>query len=101
MSARLSALERNFELIDGELAVTQAAVDQERRDRMEADTIEGSARESSIQSLDRRLEETSTGSFTFSLFGVVWLAVGLALSSTSVEVARWMARLAKWTAWTW
>jgi len=98
---RLHALEENFRHIDKELGQAHAAVDQERRDRTDSVKTEAAAREQADQDLLAKVREVSTGSFTFSLFGVSWLAAGLVLSSTSVEVAKWIGRLAKWTGWTW
>jgi hypothetical protein len=43
--------------------------------------------------LHKKLTELATGSYSFSMFGVVWLAVGLVLSSASPELARWIGML--------
>jgi hypothetical protein len=101
IETRVKALETNLGRIDEELGQVHRAVDSERTARTQALQAETDARTQADARLDRTLEEISTGSLTFSLFGVVWLAVGLVLSSTSVEVAKWMAKLARWTGWLW
>jgi hypothetical protein len=101
VDARLSALEQNFARLDQELGQTQKDLDAERSARTEAVKAEESARSQADRAIEEKVAKVTAGSFTFSLFGAVWLTVGLVLSSTSVETSKWIAALAKLTGWHW
>lgn len=96
---RVKALEANLHHVDTDLADLQQRVSVEGRDREAADRQERAAREAADKALEQKMTQAATGSFTFSLFGVVWLAIGLVLSSTSVETAKWVPRLGKALGW--
>lgn len=51
-----------------------------------------SPRNSYAHKLRADMVEQATGSYSFSMFGVVWLLVGLVLSTGSQELARWFGR---------
>jgi hypothetical protein len=98
---RLKALEQNFKHLDQELGQVEMAVHEERALRAAAIKQEAQTRTQADDAISKKLEDVATGSFTFSLFGVIWLAIGMVLGSTSTELAKWIGKLAHWTRWTW
>ena len=62
----------------------------DRLERQQAVAIEAAERAQGHSNLADRLKKATTESIPFSLFGLLWLAVGVFLSSTSMEVACWM-----------
>ena len=87
---RLSALEQHAHALRVELDSVRGTVEAERRERQQAAAIEAAERSRSHSDLANQLKKATTESIPFSLFGLLWLALGVVLSSTSPEVACWM-----------
>ena len=90
VEVRLSALEQHAHALMVELDSVRGTVEAERRERQQAVAIETAERSRGHSDLADQLKKATTESIPFSLFGLLWLAVGVFLSSTSTEVACWM-----------
>lgn len=88
--ARISALEQHAHHLMVELDRVWGTVAADRLERQQAVAIEAAERAQGHSNLADRLKKATTESIPFSLFGLLWLAVGVFLSSTSMEVACWM-----------
>lgn len=89
---RIRSIERNFELLDRTVITLQQEFDKAERSRTQAQKEERAARIAELRSLNEKLELTETGGLDISLGGLVWLAVGLILSTASPELATWFGR---------
>ncbi len=90
LEERLVAVERNLQYIDQDVRQVERELREESHTRAEADRAETSARTSADESLGRQLAEAAAGSVHFSMFGLVWLAVGMVLSTIAPELAKWL-----------
>lgn len=86
---RLTTAEKNIKFIDDDLGRVESALDAERRAREIAVRDEKDERIQAIDSIKNAMKEAAAKTLPFSMFGVVWLALGVFLSSTSVELERW------------
>jgi hypothetical protein len=83
---RVLALEANVKDINERVNTALRELDQEVRVRSEDIKIERSKRETAIAEVHRKLETAETGGLHISAVGVVWLAVGLTMSTIPVEL---------------
>ena len=90
VEVRLFGLEQHAHALMVELDSVRGTVEAERRERQQAAAIEAAERSRGHSDLADQLTKATTESIPFSLFGLLWLAVGVFLSSTSTEVACWM-----------
>lgn len=90
LEQRIAAAEENIELIDKDLYTVQRRLEAEERARQLAVESEKDERVNGLQALRRAIDQETAQALPFSLFGVTWLALGLILSSTSVELAKWL-----------
>ena len=88
---RLASLEKNVGYIDTELAQSQAAISHETSERTAALRDETAARQAEDRRISQQLEQVSTGSISFSYFGVLWLAMGVLVATASPEIFRWFS----------
>ena len=84
---RLSALEKNIQLIHERISATQQEMDAELKKAADALKNEKQVRESEDQGIRTKLEATSTGGVHISAIGALWLFVGVSVSTASVEIA--------------
>ena len=83
---RVSALEANVKDVNDRVNTALRELDQEVRTRGEAVKTERSERQHAIQQVERKMEAVETGGLSLSAVGIVWLAVGLTLSTIPVEL---------------
>jgi len=91
----LAAVERNIKFIDDDLGKVESALDAERRAREIAVRDEKDERVQAVESVKNSIKEATAKTLPFSMFGVIWLALGVFLSGTSPELERWVHLLAK------
>jgi len=84
---RVHVLEQNLASIDKYTVALQQQVDEAKYITKEALTKERLLRQTEVHSLSRKLELTETGGLDISLVGLVWLMVGLVMSTASYELA--------------
>jgi len=87
---RVNALTRNVERMNERLIQTQKENDAELRKHSESLHQERQVREKGDDKLRQLMEAAETGGLDISLIGLVWLAVGLILSTASPEIAQWV-----------
>ncbi len=85
---QIRVLESNVEGIRNYTADLQRQIDQSNRQTKDALTVEKQSREHQIDELAKRLETTETGGLYIALVGVLWVAIGLIMSTASVELSR-------------
>jgi hypothetical protein len=85
---RVAALEAELRELDVRQDETRHFVEKEIRDRQSALEAERQARMKEEEDIRTKLELSDTGGLNLSVTGLVWLAVGLCLSTASVEIAR-------------
>lgn len=90
IEARLNALTRNVERMNERLIQMQKDSDSELRKHSESLRRERQFREEGDEHLHKRLEVAETGGLHISLIGVIWIFLGLVLSTVSPEIAQWM-----------
>lgn len=85
---RLAVLEKNIILTNQRINQTQREMDDAIRDANNALEQEVNKRASEDQSIHDKLEATGTGGIHISAIGVLWLLVGVTLSTASQEIAK-------------
>jgi hypothetical protein len=58
-------------------------------------------RQTADDALSRRLEESMVGGISLEITGVVWLSIGIVMSSASIELARWCVNSSAWLCTIW
>jgi hypothetical protein len=86
LEERVAALEANLQDLNGRHDETKRLLDKEVRERGEALDAERRARTTAEDEIRDKLELSDTGGLDLSVTGLVWLAVGLSLSTASVEI---------------
>lgn len=84
---RVTALEANLTTLKDEQGDISKRLQEEEKKRDEAVTSERRAREESDQHLNKKLQELGAGNLHLELLGVIWLVIGLILTTTSSEIA--------------
>jgi len=89
LESRVRALESNFRILDE--TVDRLQQQAEERDRLgrEAIQAESQARQREVKVVSEKLALAQTGGLTLSLIGLIWLIVGLAITTLSPELASW------------
>ena len=87
---RVSALEARMAKTDAALDEARQRLSDERGEREAAGRLEREARTAGLASVASRIEEVAVGTLPVSLFGVGCLGLGVFLSTTSIEVVRWV-----------
>lgn len=83
---RLLALEANVKDVSDRANTALRELDQEVRTRTEDVRTERSERQRAIEEAQRKMEAVETGGLNLSAVGIVWLAVGLTMSTIPVEL---------------
>jgi hypothetical protein len=83
---RLRALEANVKDASDRANMALQELDQEVRARTEAVKTERFERERAIAEVQRLMEAVETGGLSLSAIGIVWIAVGLTMSTIPVEL---------------
>jgi hypothetical protein len=91
IETRLDAVIRNVEGLNQRLLQLHAEMDSEVRSHSNALREEQHLRAKDDQELRSRLEAAETGGLHISFVGVVWLFVGVLLTTVSPEIARWVS----------
>lgn len=86
-SVRIEALEKNLGKIDEEINALFQQLDQHAAVARERASNEEKMRTLAVAEVRRELIEASAGNFAILVFGVVWLAVGVVLSTWAPEIA--------------
>jgi hypothetical protein len=88
LQERVAALEVNLTTLKDEQGDISKRLQEEERKRDEAVTSERRAREEFDQQLNRRLQELGAGNLHLEWLGVIWLLIGVILTTTSSELAK-------------
>jgi hypothetical protein len=87
---RVNALTRNVERMNERIIHIQKENDAELRKHTESLRQEQESRKEGDDQLNMRLEAAETGGLHISFIGVIWIFLGLILSTVSPEIAQWM-----------
>lgn len=90
IEVRLSAIEANLSTLNSRFDHTQRGLDKEIREIRSKIYEEELLRQNEDQITSKKLEAAHTGGLRISAVGLVWLSFGLILSSTSVELAKYL-----------
>jgi uncharacterized protein YceH (UPF0502 family) len=90
IEARVEALEKNIGFLSERIAQTQNEVDKKLREHGQRLKQDRAAWEERHEQLSRRLEASETGGLHVSAAGVVLLFMGVAMSTASSEIQRWV-----------
>lgn len=83
---RLGALEANVKDVSDRVNAALRELDEEVRSRADALKSERSQRERAIADLQTKMESVETGGLSLSAIGLVWLAVGLTMTTVPAEL---------------
>ena len=83
---RIRVLESNLQPLDNRLNDFQHQIDETNRQAKEGLATEQQKREDDINALREKLTTTETGGLSVSLMGLVWLIVGVIMSTASPEL---------------
>lgn len=86
--ARIEALEKNLGKIDEDVNVLFRQLDQHTAVARERASNEENMRAQAVAEVRRELIEASVSNFSILVFGAVWLAVGVVLSTWVPEIAK-------------
>lgn len=87
IESRLDALEKNMGAIHGRITGLQRDTDTEIGNLRQSVKQEAETRANEHEELRDKIEATGTGSIHISVIGVVWLLVGVILSTAAPEIA--------------
>ena len=87
-SMRIEALEKNLAKIDEDINALFRELDQHAAAARERSLNEENMRAQAVADVRRELIEASVGNFPVLVFGAVWLAVGVVLSTWALEIAK-------------
>lgn len=87
-SARIEALEKNLAKIDEDINALFQELDRHAAVARERVSNEENMRAQAVAEVRRELIEASVGNFPILVFGAVWLAVGVVLSTWAPEIAK-------------
>ena len=87
-SARIEAVEKNLVKIDEDIQSLFRELDQHAAAARERSLNEENMRAQAVAEVRRELIEASVGNFPILLFGAVWLAVGVVMSTWAPEIAK-------------
>lgn len=88
LEERVAAIESRVRELDQRHEETRRLLDREARDRQAALDEERTTREKVDNEIRSNLTLSQTGGLYLSVVGLVWLSLGLTLSTASVEIAR-------------
>lgn len=91
IEVRLEAVVRNVERLDERLIQVQNEMDSELRKHSDELRKEQQIRATDDEQIQLRLEAAQTGGLYITFIGVIWLFVGVLLSTISPEIARWVS----------
>jgi hypothetical protein len=87
---QVDALKNNVESLKRQLTHVHGEMDSRLHGHSESLRQEQESRRDGDERLHQRLEAAETGGIYVSFIGVVWLSVGLLLSTASPEIAQWV-----------
>jgi chromosome segregation ATPase len=90
VEARIEALEKNVGILSDRIALTQNEMDKKLREQTERLKQERASWQRDHEQLSKRLEASETGGLHVSAAGVLLLFFGVAMSTASPEIQRWM-----------
>jgi len=85
---RIEALEKNIGKMDEDIGAISRELDQQSAVARERAANEEQMRAQAVAEVRRELIEASVGNFPVLVFGAVWLAVGVVLSTWAPEIAK-------------
>ena len=85
---RIEALEKNLAKIDEDITALFRELDQHTAAARERSLNEENVRAQAVADVRRELIEASVGNFPILVFGAVWLAVGVVLSTWAPEIVK-------------
>jgi len=89
LDVQLNALRQNVERLNERVTQVQNEVDAELHKHSEALRQEQQIRAKDNKDLQSRLEAAETGGLYISFIGLLWLLLGVLLTTVSPEIARW------------
>lgn len=90
VEARIEALEKNVGFLSDRVSQTQNEMDKKFREQAEQLKQERASWQRDHEQLSRRLEASETGGLHVSAAGVLLLFIGVAMSTASPEIFRWL-----------
>ena len=87
---RMRALETNIDLLGERISHVETEMDNKFRAHAQTLMEEQLARASKDEIITAKLEATETGGLHISAMGVLWLFVGVIMSTASQEIAKWL-----------
>lgn len=90
LDARITAMEENLKRVNERVDRTKDLLRQEVCNREDALNLERQAREKENQELSQKLEMSETGGLHISAMGLMWLALGLIMSTVTNEIVSWL-----------
>ena len=88
MAERIKALEENLQDVNQRLCSIQNEIDQSFRKQTEVLKHEQDTRAKADQEIREKLEATETGGLHISAMGVLWLVVGVIMSTIPTELTK-------------
>lgn len=88
---RVARLERNQELVDGELDSAFREIDLRDMQAMTRSKEEAGKREAAVRELRDQIRDSAIGNFPILAFGAWWLFIGTVLSALAPEIVRVVA----------
>jgi predicted RNase H-like nuclease (RuvC/YqgF family) len=85
---RIRVLESSIDTLELRVDNLQQQIDQVNREGNQGLVTERDIRERDIAELKESLETVETGGVFLSLIGLLWLSIGLIMSTASVEISR-------------
>lgn len=87
LEERVRVLEANFEALDRSMDAQQRQLDDLRSTSEEALNAERRTRQEKVRRVEEKLAQAETGGIFISFVGVIWLIVGLFITTASQEIA--------------
>ena len=87
LADRVRVLEENFKSLDGRATDLQQQIDEARQVVLASLSSERELRQRDVNTLSKKLEMSETGGMDISLMGLIWLMVGLIMSTAAQELA--------------
>ena len=87
---RVKAIEDNLQDVNQRLCSTQTEIDQGFREQTGNLKHEQDMRSRADQEIREKLEATETGGLHISAMGVLWLFIGIIMSTIPAELSRWV-----------
>jgi hypothetical protein len=86
LEQRVACLEQKLQEVEGSVHRVNARVETEERNRADADKAEAAARTQAVDQLRGTIKDLEIGSLDLTVFGLVWLFVGMVMTTGTPEL---------------